>query len=168
MSNKLFERRRWRWLKVTGTKDKNMVAPTFILTIYSTVATLIIVVLSVLYHKCGNQPNNQGNNGMIDERSEYEIGLINETSNNEECNCWTAHLPLTMLEIIVIGALCLAGMGLAVKLGIHVKTWMTNRKDLIKEKKLTKTAKIRKAILEEYQNGFPAHPESSEEKVELG
>ena len=74
----------------------------------------------------------------------------------------------TMLEIIVIGALCLAGMGLAVKLGIHVKSWMTNRTDMIREKKLTKTAKMRKAILEEYQNGFPAHPESSEEKVELG
>ena len=111
-----------------------MVAPTFILTIYSTVATLIIVVLSVLYHKCGNQPNNQGNNGMIDERNEYEIGLINETSNNEECNCWTAHSPLTVLEIIVIGGLCLVGMGLAVKLGIHVKGLMTNRKDMIIDK----------------------------------
>ena len=145
-----------------------MVAPTFILMIYSTVATIIVVVLSALYRKCGNQPNNQGNNGMIDERNEYEIGLINESNNNEECNCWTAHLPLTVLEIIVISGLCLMGMGLAVKLGIHVKGWMTNRKEMIREKKLTKTAKMRKAILEEYQNGFPAHPESSEEKVELG
>ena len=153
---------------VTGTKGQDMAGPTFILAAYSSVASLIIVVLSVLYHNCGGQPSIQGNSGMIDERSEYEIALINETSNNEECNCWTSHLPLTVLEITVIGALCMAGMGLTVKLGIHVKSWMTNRKDLMKERKLTKTANMRKAILEEYQNGFPAHPESSEEKVELG
>ena len=145
-----------------------MAGPTFILAVYSSVASLIIVVLSVLYHNCGSQSSIQGNSGTIDERSEYDIALINETSNNEECNCWTSHLPLTVLEITVIGALCMAGMGLTVKLGIHVKSWMTNRKDLMKERKLTKTAKMRKAILEEYQNGFPAHPESSEEKVELG
>ena len=153
---------------VTEIKGQDMAGPTFILAIYSSVASLIIVVLSVLYHNCGSQPSIQGNSGIIDESSEYEIDLINETSNNKECNCWTAHLPLTVLEIIVIGALCLAGVGLAVKSGIHVKSWMTNRKDLIKERKLTKAAKMRKAILEEYQNGFPAHPESSEEKVELG
>ena len=145
-----------------------MAGPTFILAVYSSVASLIIVVLSVLYHNCGSQSSIQGNSGTIDERSEYDIALINETSNNEECDCWTAHLSLAVLEITVIGVLCLAGMGLAVKLGIHVKSWMTNRKDLMKERKLTKTAKMRKAILEEYQNGFPAHPESSEEKVELG
>ena len=94
-----------------------MAGSTFILAIYSSVASLIIVVLSVLYHNCGGQPNIQGNSGVIDESSEYEIALINE---------------------------------------------------MIKERKLTKAAKMRKAILEEYQNGFPAHPESSEEKVELG
>ena len=145
-----------------------MAGSTFILAIYSSIASLIIVVLSVLYHNCGGQPNIQGNSGVIDESSEYEIALINETNNSNECNCWADHLPLTVLEIIVIGALCLIGAGLAVKLGIYVKSWMTNRKDLIKERKLTKAAKMRKAILEEYQNGFPAHPESSEEKVELG
>ena len=153
---------------VTGIKGQDMAGPTFILAVYSSVASLIIVVLSVLYHNCGSQSSIQGNSGTIDEKSEYDIALINETNNSEECNCWTSHLPLTVLEITVIGVLCLAGMGLAVKLGIQVKSWMTNRKDLMKERKLTKTAKMRKAILEEYQKGFPANPESSEEKVTLG
>jgi len=152
---------------VTGIKGQDMAGPTFILAVYSSVASLIIV-LSVLYHNCGSQSSIQGNSGTIDERSEYDIALINEKSNNEGCNCWTSHLPLTVLEITVIGVLCLAGMGLAVKLGIQVKSWMTNRRDLMKERKLTKTAKMRKAILEEYQKGFPANPESSEEKVTLG
>ena len=51
--------------------------------------------------------------------------------------------------------------------GNSSQNWMTNRKDLMKERKLTKTAKMRKAILEEYQKGFPADPESSEEKATL-
>ena len=151
-----------------------MISANFILLTYSTIASIIIVVLSALYHGCGHLSSIQGNTGLVDEKNEYEIGLINESINSEECDCWTAHLPLTVLEIIVIGALCSVGLGLVVKLGIHWKGWMTNRTEMIREKKLIKTAKMRKSILEEYQKGFPAHPDSSEGpgiqqgKVEFG
>ena len=82
-----------------------MISTTFILLMYSTIASIIVVVLSALYHGCGHQPSIQGNTGLVDEKVEYEIRFINESVNNEECSCWPS-LQLTVLEVIVIGILC--------------------------------------------------------------
>ena len=81
-----------------------MVSATFMLLSYSIIASVIILVLSVLYHGCGGQPSIQDNTGVVDERVEYEIGCINESVNNDQCSCWPS-LELTVLEVIVMGIL---------------------------------------------------------------
>ena len=131
-----------------------MVSATFMLLSYSIIASVIILVLSVLYHGCGGQPSIQDNTGVVDERVEYEIGFINESVNNDQCSCWPS-LELTVLEVIVMGILSIVGTGLVIKLMIHTKTWIMMKTAVVKQRKMIKAEKMRKLILEEYRAGIP-------------
>ena len=140
-----------------------MVSTTFMLLSYSIISSVIIMVLSVLYHGCGGQASIKDNSGLVDERVEYEIGFINESVNNEagsddQCNCWPG-LELTILEMIVVGILSIVGTGLVIKLMIHAKTWImmktANRRLQNEQRKLVKAERMRKLILEEYRGGIP-------------
>lgn len=142
-----------------------MVSATFILLFYSTIASIVVLVLSVLYHGCRAQPSIQDNNGQIDEKVEYEIGLINETVNNDQCSCWNS-LELTVLEIIVIGVLSIVGTGLMIKLIIHSKDWITKKTAIVKQRKAMKAERMRKSILEEYRASIPVKGGVQEEKEE--
>ena len=142
-----------------------MISTTLILVSYSIISSVIIVVLSALYHGCGGQATIRNNSGEVDQRVEYDIGLINESVNNEagsddQCHCWSG-LELTILEMIVIGVLSNVGIGLAIKLMIHAKSWImikTARHRLQNEqRKQIKAEKMRKLILEEYRSSIPAH-----------
>jgi hypothetical protein len=142
-----------------------MISTTLILVSYSIISSVIIVVLSALYHGCGSQATIRNNSGEVDQRVEYDIGLINESVNNEagsddQCHCWSG-LELTILEMIVVGVLCIVGIGLAIKLMIHAKSWImikTARHRLQNEqRKQIKAEKMRKLILEEYRSSIPAH-----------
>ena len=142
-----------------------MISTTFILMSYSIISSVIIVVLSALYHGCGSQATIRNNSGEVDQRVEYDIGLINESVNNEagsddQCHCWSGW-ELTVLELIVIGVLSIVGIGVAIKLMIHAKSWIMikiARRSLKNEQKeQTKTEKMRKLILEEYKSSIPAH-----------
>ena len=91
--------------------------------------------------------------------------IINESVNNEagsddQCHCWSGW-ELTVLELIVIGVLSIVGIGVAIKLMIHGKSWImikTARRSLKNEqRKQTKAEKMRKLILEEYRSSIPAH-----------
>jgi hypothetical protein len=142
-----------------------MISTTLILVFYSIISSVIIVVLSALYHGCGSQATIRNNSGEVDQRVEYDFGLINESVNNEagsddQCHCWSG-LELTILEMIVIGVLSIVGIGLAIKLMIHAKSWImikTARHRLQNEqRKQIKAEKMRKLILEEYRSSIPAH-----------
>ena len=141
-----------------------MISTAFILLCYSIVSSVIIVVLSALYHGCGGQATIRNNSGEVDQRVEYDIGLVNESVNNEagsddQCHCWSG-LELTILEMIVVGVLCIVGIGLAIKLMIHAKTWImmktANHRLQSEQKRLVKAEKMRKLILEEYRSSIPA------------
>jgi hypothetical protein len=142
-----------------------MISPTLILAGYSIISSVVIVVLSALYHGCGSQATIRNNSGEVDQRVEYDFGIINESVNNEsgsddQCHCWSGW-ELTVLELIVIGVLSIVGIGVAIKLMIHAKSWImikTARRSLKNEqRKQTKAAKMRKLILEEYRSSIPAH-----------
>jgi hypothetical protein len=142
-----------------------MISTTLILAFYSIISSVIIVVLSALYHGCGSQATIRNNSGEVDQRVEYDFGLINESVNNEagsddQCHCWSG-LELTILEMIVIGVLSIVGIGVAIKLMIHAKSWImikTARHSLQNEqRKQIKAEKMRKLILEEYRSSIPAH-----------
>ena len=142
-----------------------MISTTLILVSYSIISSVIIVVLSALYHGCGSQATIRNNSGEVDQRVEYDIGLINESVNNEagsddQCHCWSG-LELTILEMIVVGVLCIVGIGLAIKLMIHAKTWImmktASHRLQNEQRKLIKAEKMRKMILEEYRSSIPAH-----------
>jgi hypothetical protein len=139
-------------------KDRNirnkMISTTYVLCVYSIVASIIILILSVLYHGCGLQPSIQDNAGLVDEKVEYEIGFINESVNNDECSCWPS-LELTVLEVLVMGVLSIVGTGLLIKLMIHTRLWIMKKAAAVKQTKRTKAEKMRKSILEEYRAGFP-------------
>ena len=152
---------------------EKMISPTLILAGYSLISSVVIMVLSALYHGCGGQASIRNNSGEVDQRIEYDFGIINESVNNEsgtddQCHCWTGW-ELTVLELIVIGVLSIFGIGVAIKLMIHGKSWMMikiARRSLKNEQKeQTKTEKMRKLILEEYKSNTPAHEiqESKEE-----
>ena len=142
-----------------------MISPTLILAGYSIISSVIIVVLSALYHGCGSQATIRNNSGEVDQRVEYDFGIINESVNNEsgsddQCHCWSGW-ELTVLELIVIGVLSIVGIGVAIKLMIHAKSWImikTARHRLQNEqRKQIKAEKMRKLILEEYRSSIPAH-----------
>jgi hypothetical protein len=142
-----------------------MISTTLILAFYSIISSVIIVVLSALYHGCGSQATIRNNSGEVDQRVEYDFGIINESVNNEagsddQCHCWSGW-ELTMLEMIVIGVLSIVGIGVAIKLMIHAKSWImikTARRSLQNEqRKQIKAEKMRKLILEEYRSSIPAH-----------
>jgi hypothetical protein len=142
-----------------------MISPTLILAGYSIISSVVIVVLSALYHGCGSQATIRNNSGEVDQRVEYDFGIINESVNNEagsddQCHCWSGW-ELTVLELIVIGVLSIVGIGVAIKLMIHAKSWImikTARRSLKNEqRKQTKAEKMRKLILEEYRSSIPAH-----------
>jgi hypothetical protein len=142
-----------------------MISPTLILAGYSIISSVVIVVLSALYHGCGSQAAIRNNSGEVDQRVEYDFGIINESVNNEsgsddQCHCWSGW-ELTVLELIVIGVLSIVGIGVAIKLMIHAKSWIMikrARRSLKNEqKKQTKAEKMRKLILEEYRSSIPAH-----------
>jgi hypothetical protein len=142
-----------------------MISTTLILAFYSIISSVIIVVLSALYHGCGSQATIRNNSGEVDQRVEYDFGLINESVNNEagsddQCHCWSG-LELTILEMIVIGVLSIVGIGVAIKLMFHAKSWImikTARHRLQNEqRKQIKAEKMRKLILEEYRSSIPAH-----------
>jgi hypothetical protein len=142
-----------------------MISTTLILAFYSIISSVIIVVLSALYHGCGSQATIRNNSGEVDQRVEYDFGIINESVNNEagsddQCHCWSGW-ELTVLELIVIGVLSIVGIGVAIKLMIHAKSWImikTARRSLKNEqRKQTKAEKMRKLILEEYRSSIPAH-----------
>jgi hypothetical protein len=142
-----------------------MISPTLILAGYSIISSVVIVVLSALYHGCGSQATIRNNSGEVDQRVEYDFGIINESVNNEagsddQCHCWSGW-ELTMLEMIVIGVLSIVGIGVAIKLMIHAKSWImikTARRSLQNEqRKQIKAEKMRKLILEEYRSSIPAH-----------
>ena len=141
-----------------------MILTAFILLCYSIVSSVIIVVLSALYHGCGGQAAIKNNSGEVDQRVVYDIGLVNESVNNEggsddQCHCWSG-LELTILELIVMGVLCIVGLGLTVKLMFHAKIWImkktVHRRLQTEQKKLAKAETMRKMILEEYRSGIPA------------
>ena len=130
-----------------------MISPTLILAGYSFISSVVILVLSALYHGCGLQTAIRNNSGEVDQRIEYDFGIINESVNNEsgsddQFHCWS-DWELTVLELIVI------------KLMIHAKSWIMikkARRSLKNEqKKQTKAEKMRKLILEEYRSSIPAH-----------
>ena len=103
-----------------------MISPTLILAGYSIISSVVIVVLSALYHGCGSQATIRNNSGEVDQRVEYDFGIINESVNNEsgsddQCHCWSGW-ELTVLELIVIGVLSIVGIGVAIKLMIHAKS----------------------------------------------
>ena len=127
-----------------------MISTTSLLLLYSIVSTIIITVLSALYHNCVGMPHIQDNSGLVEEN--YEIGLFNESisESNTKCNCW----ELTILEIIVITTLGVAGLISIIKLAMHMSTWSKKRVTTAKQKKLMKAEKMKKQILEEY--GIPA------------
>ena len=142
-----------------------MISPTLILAGYSLISSVVIMVLSALYHGCGGQATIRNNSGEVDQRVEYDFGIINESVNNEsgsddQCHCWSG-LELTILEMIVIGVLSIVGIGVAIKLMIHAKSWImikTARHRLQNEqRKQIKAEKMRKLILEEYRSSIPAH-----------
>ena len=142
-----------------------MISPTLILAGYSFISSVVILVLSALYHGCGLQAAIRNNSGEVDQRIEYDFGIINESVNNEsgsddQCHCWSGW-ELTVLELIVIGVLSIVGIGVAIKLMIHAKSWImikTARRSLKNEqRKQTKAEKMRKLILEEYRSSIPAH-----------
>ena len=142
-----------------------MISPTLILAGYSIISSVVIVVLSALYHGCGSQATIRNNSGEVDQRVEYDFGIINESVNNEsgsddQCHCWSGW-ELTVLELIVIGVLSIVGIGVAIKLMIHAKSWImikTARRSLKNEQRKQKKAeKMRKLILEEYRSSIPAH-----------
>ena len=162
------------WVRDRNTKENKMVSTAFILLSYSIISSVIIVVLSALYHGCGGQATIRNNSGEVDQRVEYDIGLINESVNNEagsddQCHCWSG-LELTILEMIVVGILCIVGTGLAIKLMIHAKTWImmktANRRLKNEQRKLVKAERMRKLILEEYRSGIPVQSEVQEVKEE--
>ena len=140
-----------------------MISPTLILAGYSIISSVVIVVLSALYHGCGSQATIRNNSGEVDQRVEYDFGIINESVNNEsgsddQCHCWSGW-ELTVLELIVIGVLSIVGIGVAIKLMIHAKSWImikTARRSLKNEQR-KQTKKMRKLILEEYRSSIPAH-----------
>ena len=141
-----------------------MISTTLILVSYSIISSVIIVVLSALYHGCGSQATIRNNSGEVDQRVEYDIGLINESVNNEagsddQCHCWSG-LELTILEMIVMGVLCIVGLGLTVKLMFHAKIWImkktVHRRLQTEQKKLMRVETMRKMIMEEHRNGIPA------------
>ena len=133
-----------------------MISTTSLLLLYSIVSTIIIIVLSALYHNCGGMPHIQDNSGLVEEN--YEIGLFNESisESNTKCNCW----ELTILEITVITILGVAGLISMIKLTMHMSTWSKKRVTTAKQKKLMKAEKMKKQILEEY--GIPAKTEDQE------
>ena len=157
------------WVRDRNTKENKMVSATFMLLSYSIITSVIILVLSVLYHGCGGQPSIKDNSGLVDERVEYEIGFINESVNNDQCSCWPS-LELTVLEVIVMGILSIVGTGLVIKLMIHAKTWImmktANRRLKNEQRKLVKAERMRKLILEEYRSGIPVQSEVQEVKEE--
>ena len=61
----------------------------------------------------------------------------------------------------MIGVLSIVGIGVAIKLMIHAKSWIMikkARRSLKNEqKKQTKAEKMRKLILEEYRSSIPAN-----------
>ena len=131
---------------------------------YSIVSSVIIVVLSALYHACGGQAPIKNNSGEVDQRIVYDIGLVNESVNNEsgsndQCHCWSG-IELTILEMIVMGVLCFIGLGLTAKLIFHAKIWImkktVHRRLQTEQKQLAKAETMRKMILEEYRSGIPA------------
>ena len=133
-----------------------MVSTASILMCYSVVSSIIIVVLSALYHACGGQAPIKNNSGEIDQRIVYDIGLVNESVNNEsgsteQCHCWGG-VELTILETIVMGVLCLVGLGLTVKFAFHAKVWIMKNRLQTEQKKLMKVEKMRKMIMEEHKN----------------
>ena len=141
-----------------------MISTTLILAFYSIISSVIIVVLSALYHGCGSQATIRNNSGEVDQRVEYDFGIINESVNNEagsdnQCHCWSG-LELTILEMIVVGVLCIVGLGLTVKLMFHAKIWIMKKtashRLQTEQKKLVKAETMRKMILEEYRSGIPA------------
>ena len=150
-----------------------MISTTLILVFYYTISSVIIVVLSALYHGCGSQATIRNNSGEVDQRVEYDFGLINESVNNEagsddQCHCWSGW-ELTVLELIVIGVLSIVGIGVAIKLMIHAKSWImiktAHHRLQNEQRKQIKAEKMRKLILEEYRSSIPAH-EVQEDKEE--
>ena len=131
-----------------------MISTTYMLLLYSIIASIIILILSVLYHGCGLQPSIQDNAGLVDEKVEYEIGFINQSVNNDECSCWPS-LELTVLEVLVMAVLSIVGTGLLIKLMIHTRLWIMKKAAVVKQRKMTKAEKMRTFILEEYRAGFP-------------
>ena len=147
-----------------------MISTAFILMCYSVVSSVIIVVLSALYHACGGQAPIKNNSGEVDQRIVYDIGLVNESVNNEsgsndQCHCWSG-IELTILEMIVMGVLCLVGLGLTVKLMFHARVWImkktVHRRLQTEQKKFMKVEKMRKMIMEEHKN-IPAQEGTQEE-----
>ena len=143
---------------------RKMISTAFILMCYSVVSSVIIVVLSALYHACGGQAPIKNNSGEVDQRIVYDIGLVNESVNNEsgsndQCHCWSG-IELTILEMIVMGVLCFIGLGLTAKLIFHAKIWImkktVHRRLQTEQKKLMRVETMRKMIMEEHRNGIPA------------
>ena len=83
-----------------------MISTTYLLLLYSIVTSVIITVLSALYHGCGRKPSIQENSGLVEEN--YEIGLFNESisESNTKRNCW----ELSILEITVITIIGVVGL----------------------------------------------------------
>jgi hypothetical protein len=115
-----------------------MPSATFLLLGYSTITTIIVITLSVLYHACGRHPTIKDNSAPVNtvEKTEYDIGFVNNRNNNNStsCDCWLT-LQYTVLEVIVIGVLVAVSVGALVKLAIRLKLWILKRDEATRERK---------------------------------
>ena len=98
---------------------------------YSILSSVTIVVLAILYHSCGSSTleNNQGN---VAQRT--EIGLINQSYDNEQCNCET-NLPISILEGLVMVVLACTGIGLILKAMMHLRNWWKDKEESKRKRK---------------------------------
>ena len=97
-----------------------MISTAFLLG-YSIISSLVVLTLSILYHNCGPQVTIQDHVNNF-EKNEYEIGIVNTQNNGDgtDCSCWMS-LEYTVLEVIVMIALGIAGAGLLAKLMIFTR-----------------------------------------------
>ena len=109
--------------KVTTVRNMTSGAPFLI--IYSVVSTIVTVVLSILYNSCGKSTI-EGNKGTIEQRT--EIGLINQSYDNQECKC-ESYLPISILEGIVLIVLACTGIGLLIKATLHLRKWWNDKEE---------------------------------------
>ena len=128
---------------------RNMTTGAPFLIVYSVVSTIVTVVLSILYHSCGKSQL-EGNKGTIEERTEIELGLINQSYGDQECRC-ESNLPISILEAVVLIVLACTGICLLIKSILYLRKWWTAKGEAKKQQKERKALKMQRQMIEEYK-----------------